>query len=190
MGGGTLKTVGVLSLLEGTLLAEARRLWKLFETEYGSTGAQAFDYPNLTFQGGICDDVEGLAGALAGMCQQTAPVEIIVDGLGYFETPAPTVYLKVQRTEELQHINRAVNAVLSATCVHVAEYYLPERWVPHVTLAMGDLTPHDLERSRQDLRQYHPRYQQVISSLQLVQRHEPTGRIEIVQGYPLCLGGG
>jgi hypothetical protein len=35
------KTVGVLSILEGPLLDEAVRLWKLFETNYHSQRASA-----------------------------------------------------------------------------------------------------------------------------------------------------
>jgi len=177
--------VGVASILEGPVLDEARRLWKLFETRYASTGVQSFDHPNLTFQGGLCSDVAALAGALRDACRRLAPFDLIVDGLGYFEAPAPTVFMAVQMTEELRHINRELNALLGRHCEQVFDYYAPAHWTPHVTVAMGDLTADSFEHARRDLHDYHPHFRQVLSNLQLVQRCDETGRIEIVESYRL-----
>jgi len=182
--------VGVASILEGPVLDEARRLWKLFETQYASTGVQSFDYPNLTFQGGLCTDVTALIGALRDACRRLAPFELIVDGLGYFEAPAPTVFMAVRMTEELWHINREMNVLLGRHCEQLFEYYAPEQWMPHITIAMGDLTAGNFERARHDLAGYRPFYRQAIRKLQLVQKHERTGHIEIVQSYPLKHEGG
>ncbi len=56
------ETIGILSILEGDLADEAKRLWQVFETRYASKGVQTFDYPNVTFQGGDCHDMAAVKG--------------------------------------------------------------------------------------------------------------------------------
>ena len=170
-------------MLEGAVLDEARRLWKLFETGYASKGVQSFDHPNVTFQGGYCRDVALLEAALSELSRQLRPFEVIIDGFGHFVVPSKAVFLKVRLTEELRHINRAVNDVLKGYCDEVFEHYLPETWVPHVTVATDDLTDVNFERAKRDLGGYRPYYRQVISSIQLAQRSAETGRIEVVKSY-------
>jgi 2'-5' RNA ligase len=180
-----LKTIGVLSILEENVLDEVLRLWNLFETKYGSTGVRSFAYPNLTFQAGRCHDVEPIENALSSLSGHLRPFELIIDGLGSFETHSKVIFLKVKLTEELRHINQLVNRMLQRQCEEVFDNYLPERWVPHVTVAMGDLTDANWEQGARDLSGFHPHYRQRISNIHLVQVCDETGIIEIVKSCTL-----
>ncbi|MBI5035444.1 MAG: 2'-5' RNA ligase family protein [Chloroflexi bacterium] len=177
-------TVGILSILEGDVLNEANRLWKLFETEYGSVGVQSFDYPNVTFQVGKCQDVARLANAIPALVRPLQPFEIIVDGLVRFESYEKAIFLRVQLTEELRRIHKIVSQLLGQYCENLIDYYLPEKWIPHITVAMTDLTPEQFKRAMHDLRDYCPYYRQTLSNLTLVRVLE-TGRIEIVMSVAL-----
>jgi 2'-5' RNA ligase len=178
------ETVGVLSILDGAMLDEARRLWKLFETEYGSRGVQSFDHPNLTFQAGLSSDVSALTAALSCLSRDLHAFEIIVDGWGCFEV-ANVIFLNVVLTPELRHIHEVVYRKLQAHCVEPFAYYLPGQWHPHITVAMDDLGDADFCRAKQDLRAYHPRYQLILSNIHLVQLNRQSGRIEVIQSYAL-----
>ncbi len=178
------ETIGVLSILEGALLDEARRLWALFEREYQSKGVQSFDYPNVTFQGGRCHNVAQVQDALSRLSRQLRPFEVMVDGWSCFE-PSNVVFLKVVLTDDLKHINQVVNDMLQRYCDELFDNYLPRRWPPHITVAMADLTEDNLKRARRDLRDYYPRCWQLISNLHLVRLRRETGRIEIVQSCTL-----
>lgn len=172
-------TVGILSILEGDLLNEAKRLWKLFETDYGSVGVQSFDYPNVTFQAGHCQNVMQLANEMPTLAQQLEPFEIIVDGLGCFESSGKVIFLRVQLTKELRRVHQAVSAMLGRYCDNLFEDYMLEKWIPHITVAMKDLTAVQFNRAMNDLRDYSPQYRQTLSSLNLVRVLE-AGHIEIV----------
>lgn len=176
--------VGVLSILEGALLDEAVRLWKLFETDYHSTGVQSFDSPNVSFQGGNCQQVAAVQAALSPLTRRLSPFEIIVDGWSTFEA-SNVVFLRVLLTAELKRIHQLLNDLLQQHCHEVFAIYLPTRWQPHITLAMQDLRDDGFERAKRELRDYHPRYQQVLSNLHLVRWCHDTGRIEIVHSYAL-----
>ena len=67
--------------------------------------------------------------------------------------------------------------------------YLPENWVPHITLAMGDLTDENFERAKHDLMTFHPYFRQTISSIALVRFCRGTVRIELVRSWK-CEGKG
>lgn len=162
------------------MLIEAQRLWKLFAIEYGSSGVQCFDYPNVTFQVGHCQDVTYLGDALAQLSHQFIPFELTIDGWACFERSG-VFYLKVHPTAKLGAIHRAVNGLLRQHGVEVFDHYRLEEWVPHVTVAMQDLTAENLTRAKQDMQGYHPRYRQLISNIHLVQRCHELGRIELVR---------
>ncbi len=179
------ETVGVLSILEGKMLNEAKRLWKLFETEYASKGVQSFDFPNMTFQGGQCRDLPGLKDALVALARQLQPFEVIIDGLAYFESHPNVVFLKVQPSDSLRRIQEVVHETLEPYCENLFPNYRPETWTPHVTVAMNDLTDPAFRRALHDLRDYHPYYRQTISNIHLVHVLEETGRIEIVASVSL-----
>lgn len=178
------ETVGVLSILEGAALVEARRLWRLFEAEYGSKGVQSFDHPNLTFQAGYCSDIGALSDTLSLMSCSLHAFEITIDGWGCFEA-ANAIYLNVALTTELRRIHEAVNRIVQADCAELFANYLPDQWQPHITVAMDDLGDADFCRAKQDLSTYHPRYQQILSNLHLVQLDRKSGHVEIVQSYAL-----
>jgi 2'-5' RNA ligase len=178
------ETVGVLSILEGPLLDEALRLWKLFETDYHSTGVQSFDHPNVSFQGGQCEQLAAVERALSELAGCLSPFEVIVDGWSCFES-SNVIFLMVVPTDELKHINRLINDLLQQHCREVFDAYLPTRWHPHVTLAMQDLSDDDFERARRDLGDYRPHHRQTLSNLHLVQWHHDSGRVETVYSYAL-----
>ena len=121
------------------------------------------------------------------MSLRLRPLELTIDGFGYFEARSKVVFLKVVLTEDLRCLNQAVNDLLQKRCDNVFQDYLPERWVPHITVAMGDLSDGDFERARRDLRRRHPRYQLNIPNMHLVQRDERTGRSEIIRCYALTM---
>lgn len=180
--------IGVLSILEGDVLTEAQRLWRLFETEYASTGVQSFDWPNVTFQAGHCDDVSRLEDDLGTLARNLPPFEIVVDGLAHFESQPKTVYLQVLPTDDVRRVNRAVNEMLEHHCAKVFKPYRPKNWIPHVTVAMKDLTDEAFDRAINDLRDYHPFYRQTISNINLVQALNDMKRIEIIKSVRLILG--
>jgi 2'-5' RNA ligase len=176
-------TVGVLSILEGPARRETERLWRLFETEYGSRRAQTFPHPHLTFLAGACLDVAELDEALSELCLTLDPFEVIIDGLGYFDAPAPVIFMQVEPTEALLTLHHQIVEFMGFHCVDLYENYLPDIWVPHVTLARGDLTPANCERAWSDLQGYRPRYREVLSNAHLVRRDGETGLVEFIARY-------
>ena len=176
--------VGVLSILEGALPKEAERLWQVFDRQYGSIVVRSFDYPHLTFQGGQCDDVVSLRHDLSCLCRKLTPFTVVVDGWDCFR-PANVVFLDVVPTDQLLRVHQAISELLRRHSGQLLPRYLPARWHPHITVAMGDLSDEMLARALSDLSEYHPKYQQEFSTLSLVQRVHEAQHVDLVASFEL-----
>lgn len=81
-------------------------------------------------------EIDSLKDELSKLCNKIPPFEVIVEGFGYFETPSKVVYLKVMKTNELIEVHKEINGLLEKNCESIFDFYTPENWVPHITLAM------------------------------------------------------
>ncbi|OEH91086.1 2'-5' RNA ligase family protein [Bacillus solimangrovi] len=176
--------VGIASLLSGQEKKEVLHYWDVFKEEYHSVGVQSFDHPNLGFQGGECSDVEALKVELVNLCERIRPFEIIVDGFGYFESPAKVVFLNVIKTNALLELHKEINRLLDDKCNDIFELYTPENWVPHISLAMGDLSNEHFDKFKVDYAEKSPSFNQTISNLALVE-FKNNGRVELLHCFDI-----
>ncbi len=162
-------TVGVMTLLEGEARNEALRLWRLFETEFGSVGVRTFAHPNLTFGAARCDDPRSLSMRLEALAQRLETFPVRISGVGFFDQPQNAAFLGVEKTPALEQVHRAVDEVLQRRCMEVLSVYRPASWVPHVTIGMGDLSREALERARTYFASYDRSFVYTARRITLVQ---------------------
>jgi 2'-5' RNA ligase len=101
--------------------------------------------PHLSLSGVTCLDVPAASAALAKFARRTPPLSLELEAIGAFPGPGGVVYLAPAPSLELLQLHQAFyQSVLSdgqgGWCCNVNHYYLPGRWMPHITLAM-DLPP-------------------------------------------------
>lgn len=163
-------TFGILSLLEGEPYRQVREIWKYLEEKYGLVAVQAFPHPHLSFQGGVTCCVEEIAENCQWLLDRLDPIDIEVTGLGHFGDRV--IYLEVKPTPNLRQVNRLVNEYLAMRCQSLFPLYTPQQWVPHITLAVDDLTEDIFERVWSDLSRSPLVFQQTLHSLCLVGRQD------------------
>ena len=176
--------IGIATLITGSERDEVLRYWDIFEKEYNSIGVRSCDHPNLGFQGGDCSNLDFLKDELSNLCNIISPFEMIVDGFGYFEAPSKVVYLQVMKTNELIEIHKEINIILSKSCISTFQYYTPEYWVPHITLAMDDLSETSFDTFKKRHKDTSPSFNQTISNLALVE-FKDNGLVELLQRYEI-----
>lgn len=177
-------TIGVASLLKGKERVEVLRFWDMFESDYNSVGVRSFDHPNLGFQGGTCANIEPLKKDLRELCEHLSPFEVIVDGFGFFESHSKIVYMRVHKTKELIEVHKKIHSILGNHCDSLFNFYTPENWVPHITLAMDDLTEEGFEDFKIRYKNHTPSFKQTMTNLALVE-FRPNGRVDLVQSFAL-----
>jgi 2'-5' RNA ligase len=177
-------TIGIASLMTENERDVVLRFWDVFETEYNSIGVQSFDHPNLGFQGGSCSNIDSLKDELSNLCVALSPFDVKVEGFGFFEAPSKVVYLKVLKTDELIELHKKINNSLAKCCENLFEFYTPENWVPHITLAMDDLSEKGFNNFKERYKDYLPSFKQTISNLALVE-FKNNGRVELLSSYEI-----
>jgi 2'-5' RNA ligase len=174
--------IWIVSVLENKLYKDVRKIWKLFEKTYGSVGVQIFSHPHITFQGGKTDNPRQLKEDFQKTVSKIHPFEIEVSGIAHFDKKV--IYLKVEKTNGLIELNKLINQFLKSHCTGLLEYFTPENWIPHITLAIDDLTEENFEKAWNQLKHSKSKFKQKLHNICIVKWH-PSGKIKIARKYAL-----
>jgi 2'-5' RNA ligase len=76
---------------------------------------------------------------LQRLAGQSSEFQVRTTGLGIFGGLQPVVFIPVVRSSELTRFHQALWQAISQAGSGIVDYYHPDQWVPHITLAHGDL---------------------------------------------------
>ena len=175
-------TIGVVSILEDKPYKTVKELWRLFEKEFDSVGVLTFNHPHITFQAGKTESIRQLKKDFQKFVSNIKPFDIEVNRTRHFNKKV--IYLRVGKTTELIRINKLINQFLKTHCQSLFKYFTPPNWIPHVTLAMDDLTEENFERAWSQLKHSKIKFKQKLHNICIVKWH-PDGKIRIAKKYEL-----
>ncbi len=117
---------------------EFLKIWESLAYEHLSTSlADAEIRPHITlaiYDELNCDPCESQIEKIASY---SSPMDIQITHLGLFTQPEPVVFAAPTFTQDFFDFHKHIHEVLSTESKNPWEMYLPGRWVPHCTLAMG-----------------------------------------------------
>ena len=126
---------GVVSLLDQEHSTLVEDLWAELESELGLRGLSGRIIPHLSYHVADAYDQPSLRRTLKEFASEQGELRITTVGLGIFSGPAPALYLAVERSPHLTRFHEELCARVSHTAQRPSEYYRPENWVPHISLA-------------------------------------------------------
>ena len=132
---------GIVSTLDREHNARIESLWSELEHTFGLKYA-CVAYPHFSYQ--VAESyAPGVDGALRALAAEARPFEVTTSGLGIFTGERPVLFIRVIRDARLTAFHDAVAEAAApyARGLH-ANHYSHEHWIPHITLAIEDLT-HD-----------------------------------------------
>ncbi len=133
----------IASLLDTTSDRQTRELWQLLWGDCGLQGILETPTPHLTWH--VADSYQPDAVQILGqLSQSVSPFRMRIAGLGIFSGEVPVLHLSVVKTQEIISLHKILIALISPLAVNGSLYYLPERWMPHITLAYRDTTPENM----------------------------------------------
>lgn len=135
---------GIITLLPQPFYAEVEALWNELEQSAGLRGIRVTPFPHFSWQIGSHYPEEPLAQALKRLAAETEPIPARAGGLGFFTGASPVMYIPVVKTRRLAEFHRRVWEALLPLGEGISPYYAPESWMPHISLAYGDLTPDNI----------------------------------------------
>ncbi len=130
----------VVTLLGGRHREAVEELTAEIDSRFVRRGFCPTPYPHLSYHVAEGYDRGALRAALARVAAETPPLVVRTAGLGIFTGEAhPVIHLPVVRGPELSELQRKLWEAAGAACTGCNPHYEPGRWMPHITLAEGEL---------------------------------------------------
>ncbi len=166
MGKGSMAAIA--SVLDDDHSERVRALWSALEAGFGLTTASISPLPHFSYQCARDYQLEVLQEIVEKIAAKARPLRVRVTGLGVFPGESPVVYLPVVRSPELTRLQIALwSAGAVATEKPLREYH-PAAWIPHITIAQGDVTPEILPRVIADLNEANLMWEFTVDNLSII----------------------
>jgi hypothetical protein len=130
---------GVVSLLDTQHTRMVESLWVELENEFGLSSRYAPRIAHFSYQIAEGYDIKRLGAALEQFAPEQRPFCVRTSGLALFTGASPVLYIPVVRSTELTQLHAALWQAVEGVGAGVSHYYYPDHWMPHITLAQGDL---------------------------------------------------
>jgi 2'-5' RNA ligase len=130
---------GLVTLLPEPFYSKVNTLWDGLETEFGLNGIRVTPYPHFSWNIAERYRRPSLDLVLAEIAAESSTIPVQIDGIGLFAAPRPVLFLKVLRNPDLNALHARLWENMQRVADGLSEYYSPEQWQQHVSLAYGDL---------------------------------------------------
>lgn len=130
---------GIVAILDDITQQRIRDLWTEFEDIFGVHGVSITPYPHFSFH--VADNYDGaLLDELEALVPMVSPMTFKTAGLGIFTGAVPVMHLNVVRHGALSRLHKALHSIGNKYGQSNMDYYAPNNWLPHITLAQGDFS--------------------------------------------------
>lgn len=130
---------GIVSLLDGADRERVEQIWDELRQQLGVRGIHAKRFPHFSYHVAEEYDLARAQEALRSLAAQTRKFTVQASGIGIFTRKEPVVYLPVVRSAEMAEAHARIARAAKPIATGVNEYYAADIWVPHVTIAEGDV---------------------------------------------------
>jgi 2'-5' RNA ligase len=138
---------GIVSLLDERHYREVEELWLEFERKYNvSSLPRRVPYPHISLHVAAEYALDRVEAALSDLAARQRPIPARIGGLGVFMGKEPVLTLTIVRSPAIEALHQRVWEAVDGLAAGVLHHYRPENWVPHITLAQGDLNATNVPR--------------------------------------------
>lgn len=177
----------VVSLLDERHYSLIQALWRELEAECGLAGVILTPMPHFSWDIAAEYDLKRLEAALADATRDAPPLTVRTTGLGLFTGESPVIFIPVIKDAALASFHQCIWNEIQPAAIGASPHYAPEAWVPHITLAYGDVDPHKLGCAMEKLAFQPFNWEIQIDHIALVFQH--SGQVGRLQSR-FAFGGG
>ncbi len=129
----------IVSLMDEHHYALIEDLWRELEHECGLTGIAFTPIPHFSWHISSEYDFKRLEPALEALAESATRFTVRTSGLGLFTGASPVIYIPVIKDLQLARFHQRVWDQVHPFAVGESSHYAPEVWIPHITIAHGDV---------------------------------------------------
>ena len=169
----------IVSLLDEQHHKQMEDLWRELEFECGLTGINLTPLPHFSWHLAAEYDFKRLETVLVELALGSKPFFVRASGLGLFTGQSPVIYIPLVKDHTLANFHQCVWQRIKPTAIGASPHYAPESWVPHITLAYGDVERSKLGCAMQKLAFQSFDWQIKVDQLALVYQY--SGQVGNIQ---------
>jgi len=130
---------GIVTLLDPPVDAQVETIWQELERECGLVGIKITPLPHFSWQIGDNYELDRTQEILKRVAQTSPRFRVIASGIGIFARQAPVIYIPIVKDENLLCLHSRLWEETRQMVTGASSYYSPHYWMPHITLASGDV---------------------------------------------------
>jgi 2'-5' RNA ligase len=141
----------LVSLLEPIASSQIQHLWKRLEERCGLQGIKSTPYPHFSWEVAENYDEAKLVSMLEEITLSARPFTIQTSGLGLFTGLEPVIYIVIAKDQHLMDFHKMIWEKTQNLANEINLYYMPDAWIPHITLAHSDVSRESLLCAMEEL---------------------------------------
>lgn len=134
----------IISELDERSSAKVIKFWQTLCEACGLRGIYDNPTPHFTCFAAEDLDVDKANTIISQIVKNRDPFEIRTFGLGLFSGENPVLYLPMVKTRQVLDFHDEIWEMLRPYSTETQLYYSPWLWVPHITIALKDLSRENL----------------------------------------------
>ena len=134
----------IVSELDEETNARVQALWQELDETCGLKAIKIFPIPHFSWHGAEFYDIGPVETVLDEITRRTAPLVVQAGGVGIFTGPSPVVYIPLVASPPLLRFHQDLWERIEPLAHHPNPLYAPFNWVPHISLALLDVTQENI----------------------------------------------
>ena len=130
----------IVSALDDPHREMVDNIWGELKAVFGLQGVIGSTRPHVTYHVAAAYDASAIGDALSSVARVSRQFAIETHGLGVFRGEETVLYLHVSPSPALAAMHNRVWSAITPIATGAKPVYAAATWVPHITLAIGDLT--------------------------------------------------
>lgn len=119
-------------------------LWEGLNRRFAVRSELTEEFPHFSLHIAERYELDTVRERLQAFTSEQPPLRVRTAGLGMFTRGQHILYLPLVRNPRLNDFHRGLWKAVSGLGDDVAAYYRPERWIPHITLALDKVDQYNL----------------------------------------------
>jgi 2'-5' RNA ligase len=177
--------IAIASLLNMYANQQVQRMWDLLDANCGLSEMKLTPLPHFTWQSAENYKLDITETNLRRITSRFKPFVVLTAGVGIFTGPMPVLYVALVKTQIMVDIHQMLWNELTPFGTLVNEYYSPTRWMPHITLAIRDITPENLACAMEGMLYYPFEMEVVVDNLSVIYQVGDYDGVKVKFNFPV-----
>lgn len=134
----------IISELDPQSSIVVKDLWGRLREACGLMAIYELPTPHFTWFVAETLDIPAVEAVIAGLSAQSREITSYVFGFGIFSGERPVFYLPLVKSQAMIDLHRQIWSDVISLSHQPNRYYSPSFWLPHITLAINDITKESL----------------------------------------------